>query len=77
VIVRRMSAHPVKISAVLATLTSQQANNDAASYAAMSSPKAEVTSSNLVGRATWYSSANTIHRRARQGQHAQAHPCCL
>ena len=50
--VRRMSAHPIKILAVLKANEIDQLNNHAGFWAAMSSPKAEVTSSNLVGRAT-------------------------
>jgi hypothetical protein len=51
VIVRRMSAHPARFLAVSAAIESDQICNCADFLAAMSSPKAEVTSSNLVGRA--------------------------
>jgi hypothetical protein len=50
--VRRMSAHPVTFLAFSPAIVNEQCSNYASFQAAMSSPKAEVTSSNLVGRAS-------------------------
>ena len=50
--VRRMSAHPTKILGILTAVENKQPKTDALFWVETSSPKAEVTSSNLVGRAS-------------------------
>ena len=52
-IVRRMSAYPIRILINLGAAEKEQFNEHVRFWAALSSPKAEVTSSNLVGRATF------------------------
>jgi hypothetical protein len=52
VIVRKMSAHPVRIPAVSAAVENEQLSTHADFWHAMSSPKAEVRGSNPFGRAS-------------------------